>query len=80
MGSQIGTSTVCRQVREALALLAAMTSILEQAIEVTRGKTFVILDCTGQGTDRPLLLQVEVASGLVYSNDDRLASGLRRAS
>ncbi len=39
-GFEIGTSTVCRYVREALALLAAMAPTLEQAIEVARRKAF----------------------------------------
>ena len=43
-GFQVGTSTVYRYVREALTLLAAMAPTLEQAIEVARGKAYVILD------------------------------------
>jgi hypothetical protein len=57
-GFQIGTSTVYRYVREALALLAAMAPTLEHAIEVARGKAFVILDGTLLRIDR-----VGMASG-----------------
>jgi hypothetical protein len=51
-GFQIGTSTVYRYVREALALLAAMAPTLDQAIEVARRKAFVILDGTLLRIDR----------------------------
>jgi Helix-turn-helix of DDE superfamily endonuclease len=57
-GFQIGTSTVYRYLREALALLAAMAPTLEQAIEVARGKAFVILNGTLLRIDR-----VGMASG-----------------
>jgi hypothetical protein len=40
----IGTSTVYRYIREALALLAAMAPTLEQTIEVASRKAFVIGD------------------------------------
>jgi DNA invertase Pin-like site-specific DNA recombinase len=40
-GFEIGTSTVYRYLREALALLAAMAPTLEQAIEVACRKAFV---------------------------------------
>lgn len=57
-GFEIGTSTVYRYVREALALLAAMAPTLDQAIEVARSKAFVILDGTVLRIDR-----VGMASG-----------------
>ncbi|MBP2367230.1 hypothetical protein JOF36_007843 [Pseudonocardia parietis] len=57
-GFEIGTSTVCRYVREALALLAAMAPTLEQAIEVASRKAFVILDGSLLRIDR-----VGMASG-----------------
>jgi hypothetical protein len=57
-GFTIGTSTVYRYVREAITLLAAMAPTLEQAIEVARGKAFVILDGTLLRIDR-----VGMASG-----------------
>src|SRR4051812_20176201 len=43
-GFDVGTTTVYRYLREALDLLAAMAPTLEQAIEVPRGKAYVILD------------------------------------
>ena len=51
-GFAIGTSTVYRYLREALKLLAAMAPTLAQAIEVARGKAFVILDGTLLRIDR----------------------------
>jgi Helix-turn-helix of DDE superfamily endonuclease len=45
-GFSIGTSTVYRYVREAIMLLATMAPTLTDAIEVARGKAFVILDGT----------------------------------
>jgi Helix-turn-helix of DDE superfamily endonuclease len=57
-GFRIGTSTVYRYVREALALLAAIAPTLAQAMEVARGKAFVILDGTLLRIDR-----VGMASG-----------------
>jgi hypothetical protein len=51
-GFQIGTSTVYRYVREALALLAALAPRLDEAIEVARRKAFVILDGTLLRIDR----------------------------
>jgi len=51
-GFQIGTSTVYRYLREALELLAAMAPTLAQAIDVARGKAFVILDGTLLRIDR----------------------------
>src|SRR3954454_15220249 len=57
-GFQIGTSTVYRYVREAITLLAAMAPTLAEAIEVARGKAFVILDGTLLRIDR-----VGMASG-----------------
>jgi hypothetical protein len=57
-GFRIGTSTVYRYIRKALALLAAMAPTLEQAIEVAQRKAFVILDGTLLRIDR-----VGMASG-----------------
>jgi hypothetical protein len=57
-GFQVGTSTVYRYIREALALLAAMAPTLDQAIEVASRKAFVILDGTLLRIDR-----VGMASG-----------------
>jgi hypothetical protein len=51
-GFGIGTSTVYRYLREALKLLAAMAPTLAQAIDVARGKAFVILDGTLLRIDR----------------------------
>lgn len=72
-GFEIGTSTVCRYVREALALLAAMAPTLEQAIEVASRKAFVILDGSllridrvglASGRDRPYYSGKHKAHGL----------------
>jgi len=61
-GFGIGTSTVYRYLREAIALLTALAPTLEQAIEVARRKAFVFLDGTllridrvgmSSGRDRP---------------------------
>ncbi len=52
VGFDIGTTTVYRYLREALDLLAAMAPTLEQAIEVARGKAYVILDCSLLRIDR----------------------------
>nr|WP_261763811.1 transposase family protein [Pseudonocardia asaccharolytica] len=57
-GFRVGTSTVYRYVREALALLAAMAPTLEQAIEVASRKAFMIGDGTLLRIDR-----VGMASG-----------------
>jgi hypothetical protein len=43
-GFAVGVTTVYRYVREGLALLAALAPTLEQAIDVARGKAYVILD------------------------------------
>lgn len=51
-GFKVGTSTVYRYVREAIALLAAMAPTLAEAIKVARGKAFVILDGTLLRIDR----------------------------
>ena len=51
-GFRIGTSTVYRYLREALELLAALAPTLGEAIEVARGKAFVILDGTLLRIDR----------------------------
>jgi hypothetical protein len=51
-GFQVGTSTVYRYVREAITLLAAMAPTLAEAVEVARGKAFVILDGTLLRIDR----------------------------
>jgi hypothetical protein len=68
-GFNIGTSTVYRYVREALARPAAMAPTLDQAIEGARGKAFVILDGTLLRIDR-----VGMASG----RDRRFYSGCTR--
>lgn len=57
-GFKIGTSTVYRYVREAIALLAAMAPTLAEAVEVAAGKAYVILDGTLLRIDR-----VGMASG-----------------
>jgi hypothetical protein len=51
-GFAIGTTTVYRYVREALDLLAAMAPTLQQAMEVARGKAYVVLDGTLLRIDR----------------------------
>jgi hypothetical protein len=51
-GFGIGTTTVYRHLREALDLLAAMAPTLQQAIEVARGKAYVLLDGTLLRIDR----------------------------
>ncbi len=51
-GFAIGTTTVYRYVREALDLLAAQAPTLEQALEVARGKAYVIIDGTLLRIDR----------------------------
>ncbi len=51
-GFEVGTSTVYRYVRETITLLAALAPTLAQAIEVARGKAFVILDGRA-AADRP---------------------------
>ena len=51
-GFAVGISTVYRYLREALELLAAMAPTLAEAIEVARGKAYVILDGT-PAADRP---------------------------
>ena len=57
-GFRVGTSTVYRYLREALALLASMAPTLDQAIEVATRKAFVIIDGTLLRIDR-----VGMASG-----------------
>jgi hypothetical protein len=51
-GFQIGTSTVYRYARAAITLLAAMAPTLAGAVEVARGKAYVILDGTLLRIDR----------------------------
>ena len=72
-GFEIGTSTVYRYVREALALLAAMAPTLEQAIEVAARKAYVIVDGSllridrvgmASGRDRPYYSGKHKAHGL----------------
>jgi hypothetical protein len=43
-GFAVGVSTVYRYIREGLTLLAALAPTLEQAIDVARGKAYVIID------------------------------------
>ena len=50
-GFAVGVTTVYRNVREGPALLAALAPTLAQAIDVARGKAYVILD--GSLADRP---------------------------
>jgi hypothetical protein len=69
-GFGIGTSTVYRDIREALTLLAAMAPTLQQAIEVASRKAFVILDGTLLRIDR-----VGMASG----RDREFYSGKHKA-
>jgi hypothetical protein len=52
VGFGIGTTTVYRYLREALDLLAAMAPSLAAAIDVARGKAYVILDGTLLRIDR----------------------------
>ncbi len=73
-GFGVGTTTVCRYIREAIDLLAAMAPTLAQAISVAARKAFVILDGTllridrGRDGRRPgpalLLGQAQVPHGL----------------
>jgi hypothetical protein len=51
-GFAVGASTVYRYVKEGIGLLAAMASILDQAIEVARGKAYVIPDGSVLRIDR----------------------------
>jgi hypothetical protein len=51
-GFAVGTATVYRYIREALDLLAAQAPTLQQAIEVARGKAYVILDRSQLRIDR----------------------------
>jgi hypothetical protein len=69
-GFEVRTSTVYRYIREALTLLAAMAPTLEQAIEVARGKAFVILDGT--------LLRIDRV-GMATGRDRRFYSGKYKA-
>jgi hypothetical protein len=69
-GFKIGTSTVYRYLREALALLAAMAPTLEQAIEVASRKAFVI----GDGT----LLRIDRV-GMASGRDRAFYSGKHKA-
>jgi hypothetical protein len=57
-------------VREALALLAAMAPTLAQAIEIARGKAFVILDGTLLRIDR---------FGMASGHDRTFYSGKHKA-
>jgi hypothetical protein len=57
-GFAVGASTVYRYVKEGIGLLAALAPTLRQAIEVARGKAYVILDGSVLRIDR-----VAMASG-----------------
>jgi Helix-turn-helix of DDE superfamily endonuclease len=57
-GFAVGVSTACRYIREALDLLAAMATTLDQAMAVAAGKAYVILDGSLLRIDR-----VAMASG-----------------
>jgi hypothetical protein len=52
VGFGVGTTTVYRYLREALELLAALAPTLADAIDVARGKAYVILDGTLLRIDR----------------------------
>jgi hypothetical protein len=43
-GFAVGVTTVYRYIREGLALLAALAPTLDQAIDIAKGKAYVILD------------------------------------
>ena len=71
-GFGISTATAYRYLREALELPAAMAPSLQQAIEVARGKAYVILDGTllridrvarSSGRDRPFYAAGTSAAG-----------------
>lgn len=51
-GFDIGIATVCRYIREAIKVLAAIAPTLSQAMETIRTKAFVILDGTLLPIDR----------------------------
>src|SRR6478672_4694770 len=57
-GFAVGTTTVCRYLREGLDVLAMMAPTLEQAIAIAATKAFVVLDGTLLRIDR-----VGMASG-----------------
>jgi hypothetical protein len=61
VATKIGTSTVYRSMREAIALLAGMAPTLTEAIEVARGKAFVILDGTLLRIDRVGMVSFAIA-------------------
>jgi len=66
-GFSIGTSAVYRYVREAITLLAAMAPTLAEAIEVARGKAFVILDGTVLRIDRVGMARAVIARSIRVS-------------
>jgi hypothetical protein len=77
VGFGIGTTTVFRYIREALDVLAAMAPSLHDAIDLARGKAFVILDGTLLRIDR-----VAIASGRdrpFYSGCEDLGALPRRS-
>lgn len=51
-GFAVGVTTVFRYIREGLALLAALAPTLAQAIDVAKGKAYVILDGSPARIDR----------------------------
>ena len=72
-GFAVGVSTVYRYVREGIGLLAALAPTLEQAIDVARGKAYVILDgsllrigrvAMASGGDRPYYSGKQKAHGV----------------
>jgi DDE superfamily endonuclease/Helix-turn-helix of DDE superfamily endonuclease len=72
-GFAAGVSTVYRYVREGIGLLAALAPTLEQAIDVARGKAYVILDgsllridrvAMASGGDRPYYSGKQKAHGV----------------
>ena len=68
-GFRIGIATVCRYIREAVDLLAALAPTLEQAMETVRRKAYVILDGT-------LLLIDRIAADRPYYSGKKKHHGL----
>jgi tetratricopeptide (TPR) repeat protein len=75
-GFAIGTTTVYRYLREALDLLAAMAPTLAEAIEVARGKAYVVLDGTLLRIDRVGMTGGPVGLGLTSSGEANCILGL----
>ena len=79
-GFQIGTSTVYRYLREALELLAALAPALAEAIDVARGKAFVILDGTLLPIDRVGICNAKFAAELRHHSKGSSRQAIRRCS